>query len=165
MIFFKFHLRKTLNKIVFHKVIDCGEVQMRKTLMPHQDCEEEAFARRQVEEFDATSLRAIVYKFDKRSPVSKSTPSSFRTKGVEATVTKIETPPLDQTEGRKERSQARKLSHPKIQEEPSHTVDDSGVEQDQEFNTGNNDEQPVDKEVSKEDWFKKPKRPPTLDSD
>nr|GFA02331.1 xylulose kinase-1 [Tanacetum cinerariifolium] len=25
MIFFKFHLRKTLDKIVFHKVIDCGE--------------------------------------------------------------------------------------------------------------------------------------------
>ncbi|GJY90713.1 hypothetical protein Tco_0505909 [Tanacetum coccineum] len=34
-------------------------------------------------------------------------------------------------------------------EEPSHTVDDSGVQQDQEFNTGNNDEQPADKEVSK----------------
>nr|GFA74949.1 hypothetical protein [Tanacetum cinerariifolium] len=31
-------------------------------------CEEEAFARRQVEKFDATSLRAIVYKFDERSP-------------------------------------------------------------------------------------------------
>nr|GFB38641.1 hypothetical protein [Tanacetum cinerariifolium] len=31
-------LRKTLNKIVFHKVIDCGEVQMRKTLMPQPRC-------------------------------------------------------------------------------------------------------------------------------
>ncbi|GJZ77773.1 hypothetical protein Tco_0642445 [Tanacetum coccineum] len=50
-------------------------------------------------------------------------------------------------------------------EEPSHTVDDLGVQQDQEFDTGNNDEQPVDKEVSKADWFKKPKRPPTPDSD
>ncbi|GJY87240.1 hypothetical protein Tco_0501868 [Tanacetum coccineum] len=29
----------------------------------------------------------------------------------------------------------------------------------------NNDEQPADKEVSKDNWFKKPKRPPTLDSD
>ncbi|GJV35320.1 hypothetical protein Tco_1407797 [Tanacetum coccineum] len=47
----------------------------------------------------------------------------------------------------------------------SHTVDDSGVQQDQEFDTGNNDEQPADKEVSKDDWFKKPERPPTPDSD
>ncbi|GJS44004.1 hypothetical protein Tco_0569047 [Tanacetum coccineum] len=31
-------------------------------------------------------------------------------------------------------------------EEPSHTVDDSGVQQDQEFKTGNNDEQLADKE-------------------
>ncbi|GJW70570.1 hypothetical protein Tco_0127487 [Tanacetum coccineum] len=33
----------------------------------------------------------------------------------------------------------------------SHTVDDSGVQQDQEFDTGNNDEQPANKEVSKDD--------------
>ncbi|GJT95155.1 hypothetical protein Tco_1090673 [Tanacetum coccineum] len=33
----------------------------------------------------------------------------------------------------------------------SHTVDDSGVQQNQEFDTGNNDEQPADKEVSKAD--------------
>nr|GEW54824.1 hypothetical protein [Tanacetum cinerariifolium] len=33
------------------------------------------------------------------------------------------------------------------------------------FDTCNNDEQPADKEVSKEDWFKKLERPPTLDSD
>ncbi|GJX90327.1 hypothetical protein Tco_0343653 [Tanacetum coccineum] len=32
-------------------------------------------------------------------------------------------------------------------EEPSHIVDDSGVQQDQEFDTGNNDKQPTDKEV------------------
>ncbi|GJS73805.1 hypothetical protein Tco_0706646 [Tanacetum coccineum] len=50
-------------------------------------------------------------------------------------------------------------------EEPSHTVDDLGVQQDQEFDIGNNDEQPVDKEVSKDDWFKKPERPLTPDSD
>nr|GEV85852.1 uncharacterized mitochondrial protein AtMg00810-like [Tanacetum cinerariifolium] len=36
-------------------------------------------------------------------------------------------------------------------EKPIHTVDDSGVQQDQEFDTGNNDEQPADKEVSKAD--------------
>ncbi|GJR70508.1 hypothetical protein Tco_0016573 [Tanacetum coccineum] len=49
--------------------------------------------------------------------------------------------------------------------EPSHTVDDSGVQQNQEFNIGNNDEQLADKEVSKTDWFKKPERPLTLDPD
>nr|GEZ49901.1 hypothetical protein [Tanacetum cinerariifolium] len=49
-------------------------------------------------------------------------------------------------------------------EEPSHTVDDSGVQQDQEFDTGSNDEQPADKDVSKEDCFKKPEQPLTPDS-
>ncbi|GJW60692.1 hypothetical protein Tco_0110027 [Tanacetum coccineum] len=34
-------------------------------------------------------------------------------------------------------------------EEPSHTIDDSGVLLDQEFDMGNNDEQPTNKEVSK----------------
>ncbi|GJQ94347.1 retrovirus-related pol polyprotein from transposon TNT 1-94 [Tanacetum coccineum] len=48
-------------------------------------------------------------------------------------------------------------------EEPIHTVDDSRVQQNQEFDTGNNDEQPADKEVSKVDWFKKPERPQTPD--
>ncbi|GJR04511.1 hypothetical protein Tco_0527495 [Tanacetum coccineum] len=83
--------------------------------------------------------------------------------GVETAETKIKTPPLDQTERRKEGSQARKLSHPEIQgqrkrslqapskhashsqhkpsgksahaEELSHKVNDSGVQQDQKFNT------------------------------
>ncbi|GJV92265.1 retrovirus-related pol polyprotein from transposon TNT 1-94 [Tanacetum coccineum] len=36
-------------------------------------------------------------------------------------------------------------------EEPSHTVDDSRVQRNQEFNTGNNDEQPANKGVSKTD--------------
>ncbi|GKE05163.1 hypothetical protein Tco_1397181 [Tanacetum coccineum] len=50
-------------------------------------------------------------------------------------------------------------------EEPSHTVGDSGVQQNQEFDTGNNDEQPDNKAASKVDWFKKPERPPTPDPD
>ncbi|GJT18183.1 hypothetical protein Tco_0876889 [Tanacetum coccineum] len=33
-------------------------------------------------------------------------------------------------------------------EEPSHTIEDSGMQQDQEFFTGDNDEQPTDKEIS-----------------
>ncbi|GKF52910.1 hypothetical protein Tco_0159820, partial [Tanacetum coccineum] len=36
-------------------------------------------------------------------------------------------------------------------EEPIHTVDDSGVQQNQEFDTGNNDEQPDDEPASKVD--------------
>ncbi|GJX95624.1 hypothetical protein Tco_0351422 [Tanacetum coccineum] len=50
-------------------------------------------------------------------------------------------------------------------EEPSHTIEDSGIQQDQEFVTRDNDEQPADKEVTKADWFKKPERPPTPDPD
>nr|GEU56810.1 hypothetical protein [Tanacetum cinerariifolium] len=57
---------------------------------------------------------------------------------------------------------SRKSVHAK---ELSHTVNDSGVQHDQEFYTGNNDKQPADKEVSKADWFEKPERPPTLDFD
>ncbi|GKB02339.1 hypothetical protein Tco_0830428, partial [Tanacetum coccineum] len=49
--------------------------------------------------------------------------------------------------------------------EPSHTVEDSGMQQDQEYITGDNDEQPADKEVTKADWFKKSERPPTPDPD
>nr|GEX59688.1 hypothetical protein [Tanacetum cinerariifolium] len=50
-------------------------------------------------------------------------------------------------------------------EEPSHTIGDSRVQQNQEFNTGNNDEQPDDEATSKVDWFKKPKQPLTSDPD
>ncbi|GKC05473.1 hypothetical protein Tco_0997083 [Tanacetum coccineum] len=50
-------------------------------------------------------------------------------------------------------------------EEPSHTVKDLGMQQDQEFVSGDNDEQPADKEVTKADWFKKLERPPTPDLD
>nr|GEV72717.1 hypothetical protein [Tanacetum cinerariifolium] len=50
-------------------------------------------------------------------------------------------------------------------EEPSHIVEDSGMQQHQEFVTRDNDEQPADKEVTKADWFKKPERPPTPNHD
>ncbi|GKG50421.1 hypothetical protein Tco_0521521, partial [Tanacetum coccineum] len=50
-------------------------------------------------------------------------------------------------------------------DEPSHTVDDSGEQQNQEFDTGYNDEQSANKEASMSDWFKKPERPPTPDPD
>nr|GFC68925.1 hypothetical protein [Tanacetum cinerariifolium] len=50
-------------------------------------------------------------------------------------------------------------------EDPSHIVEESGIQQDQEIVTGDNDEEHVDKEVTKADWFKKPERPPTYDPD
>ncbi|GKD56029.1 hypothetical protein Tco_1289416 [Tanacetum coccineum] len=63
----------------------------------------------------------------------------------------------------KDASHLKSSGKPAHAEEPSHTVEDSGMQQDQEFVTGYNDEQPADKEVTKDDWFKKPKRPPTPD--
>nr|GEV67516.1 hypothetical protein [Tanacetum cinerariifolium] len=58
----------------------------------------------------------------------------------------------------KEGNLVKMLSPPKIQEELSHTVEESSMQQDQEFVTRDNDEQLVDKEVTKADWFKKPER-------
>ncbi|GJT10765.1 hypothetical protein Tco_0857807 [Tanacetum coccineum] len=49
--------------------------------------------------------------------------------------------------------------------EPSHTVDDSGVQQYQEFNTGNNDEQPADKVFSKADCQVSHAKEPTTSFD
>ncbi|GKG18858.1 hypothetical protein Tco_0375957, partial [Tanacetum coccineum] len=40
-------------------------------------------------------------------------------------------------------------------EEPGYTIEDSGMQQDQELVTEDNDEQLTDKEVTKADWFKK----------
>ncbi|GKB86124.1 retrovirus-related pol polyprotein from transposon TNT 1-94 [Tanacetum coccineum] len=40
---------------------------------------------------------------------------------------------------------------------------DSGEPHDQEFVTGNTDDQPADEAVSKDDWWKKPEKPPTPD--
>nr|GEW53397.1 hypothetical protein [Tanacetum cinerariifolium] len=50
-------------------------------------------------------------------------------------------------------------------EEPSHTVNDSGVQQNQEFYMGNNDEQPTDKEVTKADYQVARAKEPTTSFD
>nr|GEV99372.1 hypothetical protein [Tanacetum cinerariifolium] len=63
------------------------------------------------------------------------------------------------------KSQHKSSSKSTHAEKPSHTVEDSGMQQDQEFVTGDNDEQPADKEVTKADWFKKLERPPTPDTE
>ncbi|GJX14021.1 hypothetical protein Tco_0205779 [Tanacetum coccineum] len=67
--------------------------------------------------------------------------------------------PLDQTEGRKEGSLARKLSYQKIKgkKKESHQVPLKT------WKRVNNDEQPDDEDAPKNDWFKKPERPPTPD--
>nr|GEW49829.1 putative ribonuclease H-like domain-containing protein [Tanacetum cinerariifolium] len=67
--------------------------------------------------------------------------------------------------GRKEGNLVKMLSPLKIQEEPSHIIEESGMQQDQEFVTGDNDEQTINKEVTKAEWFKKPERPSTPDPD
>ncbi|GJW06260.1 hypothetical protein Tco_1568683 [Tanacetum coccineum] len=48
-------------------------------------------------------------------------------------------------------------------EEPSHTVDDSVAQQDQEFVMSHTDEQPDYKAAPTVDWFKKPDRSLTPD--
>nr|GEZ32108.1 hypothetical protein [Tanacetum cinerariifolium] len=62
-------------------------------------------------------------------------------------------------------SQHNTFGKPLHVKDPSHTVEESCMQQDQKFITGDNNEQPVDKEVTKADWFKKPKRPTTPDPD
>nr|GEW95986.1 integrase, catalytic region, zinc finger, CCHC-type, peptidase aspartic, catalytic [Tanacetum cinerariifolium] len=62
-------------------------------------------------------------------------------------------------------SQHKSFSKSAHAKEPIHTVEDSGMQQDQEFIMEDNDEQPADKEVTKADWFKRPERPPTPDLD
>nr|GEV05643.1 hypothetical protein [Tanacetum cinerariifolium] len=110
--------------------------------------------------------------------------------GVETTMIKIKTPPLDQTEGKKRkssknaessrdikskeskstssskgtcRSQHKSSANSTYAEEPSYIVDDFRVRQNQEFDMGNNDVQPDDEAISKSDWYKKPKQSPTPD--
>ncbi|GJR83633.1 hypothetical protein Tco_0154418 [Tanacetum coccineum] len=62
-------------------------------------------------------------------------------------------------------SQHKSSGKPAHVEEQSHTVDDSGVHQNQEFNTGNTDEQPDDEAASKSDGYKKLEKPTILDPD
>nr|GEU75432.1 hypothetical protein [Tanacetum cinerariifolium] len=89
--------------------------------------------------------------------VTESLEDAVLTRGVEMKETKIEAPPLDQNEGRKEENQVKMLSHPKIQGQRKRSL--------QEFVMGDNDEQPADKEVTKANWFKKAKRSLTPDPD
>ncbi|GJZ85325.1 hypothetical protein Tco_0650664 [Tanacetum coccineum] len=78
-----------------------------------------------------------------RDPKSKESKSSSSSKGT----------------SRSQHKSSGKSAHA---EEPSHIVDDSGVQHNQEFDTGNNDEQPNDEAVSKIDYnIAYAEKPPT----
>ncbi|GJV51995.1 hypothetical protein Tco_1447736 [Tanacetum coccineum] len=129
------------------------------------ECREEALAdmREYIDLIDilqniTKSLKAVV--LTKSSSQPKST--------YEATASLSEEPKSKESKSISSskgtsRSQHKSSGKSAHAEESSHTVDDSGVKQNQEFDTGNNDEQPDNKVASKEDWYKKPKQPPTLD--
>nr|GEV14822.1 hypothetical protein [Tanacetum cinerariifolium] len=141
----------TMNRYIDNKL---GEA-ISKAIQAHNfDCREEAQAekREYIELVDSMknvtdSLEAIVLTRSSSQLQSSYEAATTLSEGVEMTKTKIETPSLDQTEGQKEGNQVKMLSLPEIQDEPSHTVKDLGIQQDQEFITGDNDEQPVDKET------------------
>ncbi|GKB78195.1 hypothetical protein Tco_0945090 [Tanacetum coccineum] len=86
------------------------------------------------------------YAESSRDPKSKESKSTSSSKGT----------------SRSQHKSSGKSAHAK---EPSHTVGDSGVQQNQEFDSGNNDEQPDNEAASKVDWFKKPEQPLTPDPD
>ncbi|GKD15196.1 hypothetical protein Tco_1199603 [Tanacetum coccineum] len=74
---------------------------------------------------------------------------------------KDEDPPARSDQGMKRR----KTSKSTQAKEPIHIVNDTKVQQNQGQDMGNNDDQPNVEAAPKHDWFKKPERPPTLDSD
>ncbi|GJU67229.1 hypothetical protein Tco_1253488 [Tanacetum coccineum] len=66
---------------------------------------------------------------------------------------------------RRKLSKEAELSKDSSSKEKNHTVDDSEVQQNQEFDMGHTDDQPNIEAALKRNWFKKPERPPTLDLD
>nr|GEV59060.1 hypothetical protein [Tanacetum cinerariifolium] len=59
---------------------------------------------------------ALVKSYNTKKDIFRSYDEVFSLRGVEMTKTKIKTPPLDQTEGRKEGNQVKMLCHPEIQD-------------------------------------------------
>nr|GEU32545.1 hypothetical protein [Tanacetum cinerariifolium] len=74
-------------------------------------------------------------------------------------------PSVGSDQGMKRKNSSKDVVSSRDSKEPSHIVKDSDIQQDYEYVTGDNDEQPADMEVTKDDWFKKPKRPPTPNPD
>ncbi|GJW45465.1 hypothetical protein Tco_0074264 [Tanacetum coccineum] len=76
---------------------------------------------------------------------------------------KDEDPPAGSNQGMKRRKISKDAESSK--EDPIHMVDDTKVQQDQGQDMSNTDDQPNVETASKYDWFKKPERPRTPDSD
>ncbi|GKC81172.1 hypothetical protein Tco_1136889 [Tanacetum coccineum] len=92
---------------------------IQKAVMAHNlDCREEAQAEKR--DYIEFILPQAVSDFATpviEKNVTESLEATVLARGVDTTKTKIKTPPLDQTKGQKEGSQARKLSYPEIQDQ------------------------------------------------
>ncbi|GJX22175.1 hypothetical protein Tco_0226620 [Tanacetum coccineum] len=109
-----------------------------------------------------SSIHAIVKSYQTNKNLFDTYGEVFTLKRSRDDRDKDQDPSTGSDQGTKRRKSSKEAESSR---DSSHTLDDSGVQHDQEFNTSNNDEQPADKEVSKDDWFKKPERPPTPDFD
>nr|GEV55549.1 retrovirus-related Pol polyprotein from transposon TNT 1-94 [Tanacetum cinerariifolium] len=148
-----------------------------KAIQAHNfDCREEAQAKKKeyIELIDSTSygevfsLKRSRDERDKdRDPSTGSDQGTKKEKSSKDVVSSRDSRLKDKKSSStsKDASQTQHKSFGKSAhaEEASHTVKDLGKKQDQEFVTGDNDEQPNDKKVTKADWFKKPEQPLTPD--
>ncbi|GJX92309.1 hypothetical protein Tco_0345635 [Tanacetum coccineum] len=79
---------------------------------------------------------------------------------------KDQDPSVGSDQGMKKRKTSKDADSSRdLKSNESKSSSSSKVQQNQEFDTGNNDEQPDDEAAPKFDWFKKPKRPSTPDPD
>ncbi|GKB55475.1 hypothetical protein Tco_0906228 [Tanacetum coccineum] len=156
-----------------------------KTIQAHNfDCREEAQADKKecIELVDSTIRSIIKEEVNTQLPqILSQAISDVATHVIEKNVTESlevavltrSRPSAGSDQGKKRRKSSKdaessrdsQSKEKKSSKEPSHTVKDSDMQPDQELVTGDNDEQPADKEVTKADWFKKPERPPTPDPD
>ncbi|GJU81102.1 hypothetical protein Tco_1283467 [Tanacetum coccineum] len=142
-------------------IVDChmdnklGEA-IHKAIQSHNaECKEEAQAEKQ-EYIDLvdSSVKTIIREETKRRKSSKDAESSRDPKSKESKSTSS-----SKGTSRSHHKSSGKSAHA---EEPSHTVDDSGVQKNQEFDMGNNDEQPEDKAAPKNDCVTaRAEKPPT----
>ncbi|GJX54402.1 hypothetical protein Tco_0282771, partial [Tanacetum coccineum] len=111
-------------------------------------------------EFELTKI--LIEKMEKNKSYDK---ADYKKKLYDALIESSKEKKSSSTSKDTSQSQHKSFGKSAHAEEPSHTVEDSGMQQDQEFVTGDNNEQPADKEVTKADWFKKPERPSTPNPD
>nr|GEU32201.1 hypothetical protein [Tanacetum cinerariifolium] len=143
-----------------------GEV-ITKAIQAHSfDCREEAQAKKKeyIELVDSTSLEATILTRSSSQPRSsyEAAATLFEFKLTKILIDKMEkNKSFDVADYKRELYDALVKSYNTDKD----IFGSYGKQQDQEFVMGDNDEQLVDKELTKSDWFKKPKRPPTPDLD